>query len=443
MPAPNALDLAIDWVSRNSLKAAAGNARKHSKRQIELLAQSIGAFGFIVPVLADQDGHVLAGHARLLASQKLGQDRVPIIRIEHLSPAQAKAFSLADNRLCEIAAWDDRLLAEALKELSAIDIDFNIEATGFTIGEIDLVIADPKEHCAEEDTVEYRVPDSTTPPVTVAGDVWQCGRHLIRCGNALESQDYDAVMQADKAAMVFADPPYNVKIDGHASGLGQVHHREFAMASGEMSPGEYTAFLRCVFSMLARYSVDGSIHFICNDWRHAGEVLASSAKQYTELKNLCVWAKPNAGMGSFYRSQHELVFVFKNGKDKHRNNIQLGRNGRNRTNVWKYPAANHFGRSGDEGNILHAHPTPKPVKMVADAILDCTAPGDIVLDPFLGSGSTLIAAERVARACRGVEIDPGYIDVAISRWQNYTGADAVHVESNMSFNDRSDRISDG
>ena len=242
-------------------------------------------------------------------------------------------------------------------------------------------------------------------------------------------------MGEGRGSVVFTDPPYNVPIDGHASGLGAIHHRPFPMASGEMNGAEFTAFLREAFCNLAAFSVDGSLHYICMDWRHVDELLAASRGTYGGPKNLCVWVKDNGGMGALYRSQHELVFVFKHGRYGHRNNVQLGRFGRNRSNVWHYPGANSFGRGGAEGNLLALHPTVKPVAMIADAILDCSARGDIVLDGFLGSGTTVIAAERTGRRCYGIELDPVYVDTIIRRWQGLTGGSADHTTSGRGFDD--------
>ena len=233
--------------------------------------------------------------------------------------------------------------------------------------------------------------------------------------------------------MIFTDPPYNVPIEGHVSGLGSIHHREFAMACGEMNEAQFTRFLTDVCGLAARHSRDGAIHFVCMDWRHLGELLAAGTRIYSELKNICVWVKHNAGMGSLYRSQHELVLVFKHGRAAHHNNIELGRFGRHRSNVWEYAGANSFGRATEDGNLLALHPTVKPVAMVADAILDCSARGDIILDPFLGSGTTLIAAERTGRRCHGVELDAGYLDTAIRRWQTFTGENARHAATGHSF----------
>jgi DNA modification methylase len=217
------------------------------------------------------------------------------------------------------------------------------------------------------------------------------------------------------------------------SGLGRRHHREFAMASGEMSSADFEIFLTRCCTLLARFSVPGSMHFVCMDWRHMQELMAAAQGAYTELKNLCVWVKNNGGMGSLYRSQHELVFVFKNGKARHRNNVQLGRHGRNRTNVWSYPGANTFAKGREDSDLLAQHPTVKPVGLVKDALLDCSARGERVLDCFLGSGTTLIAAERTGRICYGLEVDPGYVDAAVRRWQLYTGQEARLAETGATF----------
>jgi DNA modification methylase len=276
---------------------------------------------------------------------------------------------------------------------------------------------------------------STGPPVSRSGDLWLLGRHKVFCANAFAQAAYATVMGRNRAIMVFADPPYNVPIAGNVSGLGAIQHREFAMGSGEMSSAEYTAFLNTIFSLLTRFGAAGSLHFVCMDWRHLNELLAASRETYAELKALCVWVKDNGGMDSFYRSQHELVFVLKHGFERHRNNLELGRYGRNRTNAWHYPGANTFSRAGDEGNLLAKHPTIKPTALVADAIMDCTARGDIVLDPFLGSGTTVIAAERTGRRCCGIEIDPLYVDTIVRRWQALTRDTARHAVSGRSFDE--------
>ena len=326
------------------------------------------------------------------------------------------------------------MLANHFVELSALDLNFSLDVTGFEIGEIDLMIeSQAKSTATDVDTADDLRNIPSGPPMCKPGDIWLLGRHRILCGNSLESASYTTLMEKEWADLVFADPPYNVRIDGHASGLGIVKHREFAMASGEMSRADFTDFLSRVCLHLKRFSQPGAINFVCMDWRHAGEMLEAGNEVYAELKNICVWVKHNAGMGSFYRSQHELIFVFKTGGRPHRNNIQLGKHRRHRTNVWSYRAANDFGRPTDEGNLLQMHPTVKPVAMVADAILDCSSRGDVVLDPFLGSGTTLIAAERVGRRCFGIEIDPAYVDALIRRWQAFTGGVARHAVTGEVF----------
>ena len=414
------------------LKPDPVNARVHGKKQIRQIARSIETFGFNVPVLVDADLKVIAGHGRVLAARELGLTEVPTIGLEHLTPEQARAFAIADNRLTEIATWDEKLLGEQLRALSELDLDFSLEVTGFEIGEIDLLVGNA---AAEPDPDDQAPQPASGPAICRSGDLWQLGRHRILCGSAIEEGSYWVLMADDRAAAVFTDPPYNVPIKGHVSGLGAIQHREFAMASGELDRRGFTEFLAQACVLLARYSRDGSLHYLCMDWRHLRELLDATEPVYSELKNLCVWAKDNAGMGSLYRSQHELVFVFKQGRSRHRNNVQLGKHGRDRTNLWSYPGARTLSRTSDEGNLLALHPTVKPVRLVADALLDCTARGDIVLDPFLGSGTTLLAAERVGRVCRGLEIDPLYADTAIRRWQAHTGDEARHAESGRSFDE--------
>lgn len=427
--------IAITYRRLSELKFDAQNPRQHSARQIRQIARSISSFGFNVPILVDANLRILAGHGRAQAVRELGWIEVPTISLEHLTAEQARAFMIADNRLTENSTWNDGLLAEQLKELSVLNLDFNLEATGFDMGEIDLRIeALRPEHNEEEDPADLIPSGSLRPPVCQLGDLWLLGRHRVCCGDALDSRAFGLLMDDGPADMVFTDPPYNVAIDGHASGLGAIHHREFAMASGEMDAVEFTTFLSRTFRLLSRNSVDGAIHFICMDWRHSEELLAASRETYSELKNICVWIKHNAGMGSLYRSQHEFVFVFKHGRGPHRNNVQLGQYGRNRSNVWNYRGANDLGRGTDEGNLLALHPTVKPVAMVADAIMDCSARGDIVLDAFLGSGTAIVAAERTGRRCRGLEIDPLYVDTIIRRWQSFCGDSALHAVTGRSFN---------
>jgi len=432
---PN-FDLTVVYHRIEALKLDPANPRLHSKEQIRQIAHSIKAFGFNVPVLVDAELKVIAGHGRLLACRELGITDVPTFRLDHLSPAQARAFMIADNRLTEIASWDDKLLAESLRDLSLLGLDFNIEAIGFEMAEIDLRIASLDEVPDPVDDPADALPElPALPPLSKLGDLWLLGPHRVLCGNALDPADFVTLMGEERAGMAFSDPPFNVPIDGHVSGLGAIHHRPFPMASGEMDKATFIAFLSQATQNLAAFSADGSIHFLCMDWRHIEELLTAGRDAYSELKNVCIWVKDNGGMGSLYRSQHELVFVFKRGHDGHHNNVQLGRFGRNRSNVWHYPGVNSFARCGEEGNLLALHPTVKPVAMVADAVLDCSARGEIVLDAFLGSGTTVIAAERTGRRCYGLELDPAYVDTVIRRWQALTGGSARHAASGRSFDD--------
>lgn len=413
-----------------SLKPDPHNTRIHQPRQINLLAKSIQSFGFNVPVLIDADANVLAGHGRLLAAQKLGIKEVPTISLAHLSAEQAKAFMIADNRLTEIATWDDNLLAIQLKELSSVNLDFDLEATGFTVGEIDLRIEGLA--VVDESKIDEIPTVSEGPAVTQPGDLWLLGEHRLLCGNAQEASAFEQLMDHQTAGMVITDPPYNVKVQGHVGGKGKIKHREFGMASGELSSAAFITFLTTTLALLVTHSKAGSVHSIFMDWRHLPEILAAGQTRYSALLNLCVWVKHQAGMGSFYRSQHELILIYKNGTASHQNNIQLGRFGRHRTNVWQYGGIQAM-RHSEEGDLLSKHPTVKPVQMIADAILDCSSPNNIILDPFLGSGTTLLACTRTGRRCYGMELDPLYVDTAIQRWQIMTGMDAVHAVTGETF----------
>ncbi len=426
--------LEVTYLRTISLKPDPRNPRVHSDKQVRQIAQSIESFGFNVPLLIDDQQQVIAGHGRLLAARKMGWDKVPAIKLSHLTESQRMAFLIADNRLTENSSWDERMLGEQLKILSELNLDFDLEAIGFEVPEIDLLI-DGLNTVLEADPDDL-LPAVSESAVSVLGDLWQLGKHRVLCGNSLAAASYERLMDSAKADLVITDPPYNVVIDGHSTGLGKIHHREFGMASGEMSSAEFTGFLRKAMLAARDHSIAGSLAYYFMDWRHMTEILSAGQQVYSELLNLCVWAKSNGGMGSFYRSAHELVFLFKNGTGSHRNNVQLGKFGRYRTNVWNYPGANSFSRSDSEGNLLALHPTPKPVALIADAIKDCTARGDLVLDPFLGSGTAVIAAERSGRRCYGLELDPLYVDTIMRRWQRQTKLEAVHVETGETFNSR-------
>lgn len=434
MPIPIPRAIRLETIPIDALRLDPKNPRRHPKHQIKMLARSMESIGFVTPLVVDRENNLLAGHGRAMAARSVGMTHVPAVRVESLTEAQAKAFRVADNRLAEHASWDETLLGEVLRDLVSLDLDFSIEDTGFSIAEIDLRIAATATEMEKgPDPDDLFAESEGAAAVTVAGDLWQVGRHRVGCLDAREPASYRSLMLDESAKIVFTDAPYNVPIDGHVSGKGAIRHREFAMASGELSARQFVRFLAGVFEQLCRASTDGSLHYHCMDWRHAREILEAGADTYTELKNICVWVKKNGGMGSLYRSQHELVFVFKNGRAAHRNNVELGRFGRYRTNVWTYAGMNDFRRESEEGNLLKAHPTVKPVSLVADALLDTSARGEVVLDPFLGSGTTLIAAERTGRTCYGLEIDPLYVDTIIRRWQRYSGEIAMHAASGKSF----------
>ncbi|MCB1420325.1 MAG: ParB N-terminal domain-containing protein [Notoacmeibacter sp.] len=419
-------NLHIDYRPIGALRPYPKNARTHSRKQLRQIADSIETFGFTNPVLIDDDNMILAGHGRVEAARLLRMTEVPCVRLSSMTKAQKRAYVIADNKLALNAGWDDDLLAEELQALlNEDDFGFDVELTGFSIAEIDNLM----ETVAPEepgDPSEDLLPAPDDGPTRCQqGDVWQLGPHRLVCGNALDPDVVVLLMDGDTATMVFSDPPYNVPIDGHVGGSGKVKHREFAFASGEMSSGQFTDFLRTAFANMAAHSRDGSIHFLCIDWRHMGEMLQAGQNVYTELKNLITWIKDNGGMGTFYRSRHELIFAWKHGTAPHINTFELGQHGRYRTNVWQYKGVNTLkaGRMDE----LAMHPTVKPVQMIADAIRDVSARGDIVLDLFGGSGSTLIAAHKTGRRGYLVELDPAYCDIIIRRWEAYAKDDAVQL----------------
>ena len=420
--------LSISYRKISALKPYARNARTHSRAQIKQIAASIERFGFTNPILVDDEGQIIAGHGRAAAAKLLGLSEVPTVCLSHLSPTERRAYILADNRLAEKAGWDREILAIELQGL--IDLDFDVDLTGFVPGDIEILLEDAEDAKRQASGPENAIPPPQTTSVSRPGDLWTLGEHRLLCADAREALSYDRLLDGAKAEFVFTDPPYNVPIDGHVGGHGAIHHRDFAMGSGEMDQKAFTAFLATVFGRLVAHTTDGSIHQICMDWRHMDEMLAAGREVYSELKNLCVWNKTNAGLGSFYRSKHELVFIWKSGSAPHINNIELGKHGRTRTNVWDYAGVN----SGRAGRLeeLQMHPTVKPTALVADAIKDCSRRGGLVLDPFCGSGTILIAAERTGRKSRALEIDPAYVDVAVRRWQTYTGKTAL-LDTGESF----------
>lgn len=415
-------DRAVERIPITALKPAKRNARTHSEAQINQIAASMERFGVTNPALVDDENRIIAGHGRIAAAKKLGHTEFPCLRLSHLSEAEQRAYILADNKLALNAGWDRELLAIDLRELG--EMQFDLGLTGFSLPEIDLILTDVDEADPAGADADANAP-VPPPPValTQAGDLWCLGRHRLLCGDAKDPAVVARVMDGGLADMLFTDPPYNVPIQGHVSGLGRVQHREFAEGVGEMSSDEFTAFLSESLGAAASACRDGAIGFVCMDWRHLQEALTAGHKVFRELKNLCVWNKTNAGMGTFYRSQHELVLVWKVGSGPHTNTFGLGDKGRYRTNVWTYAGANAF--KAERMEELKLHPTVKPVALVADAIRDVTHRGELVLDVFGGSGTTLIAAQKTGRLARLVELDPTYCDVIIQRWERQTGQSAL------------------
>ena len=423
----------IQWISLTSLKPNKRNARTHSNKQIRQIANSIRAFGFLVPVLIDEQHVILAGHGRYAAAKTIDMAQIPVIKVKGLSSAQKRALALADNKIAENAGWDRQMLIAELPELAELLTQeaLDISITGFSAAEIDQITIDLEEDSSDP-ADQFEPGWLSRSPLSKPGDVWQLGGHRIICGDARDFGVLKQLMGDNRAAMAFLDPPYNVRVKDIV-GRGRIKHDEFVMASGELSRAEFIDFLTKSLGAAAARSREGAIHYVCMDWRHLAELWDAGEAVYGATLNLAVWVKSNAGQGSFYRSQHELIGVFRVGAEAHLNNIELGRHGRNRSNVWHYAGANTFraGRIED----LKSHPTVKPIALVCDAIKDCTRRGEIVLDTFAGSGTTILAAERVGRRAFALEIQPRFVDVAIRRWQMFTGKDAIHQESGCCFDE--------
>ncbi len=420
----------VQMLPTQKLRPAQRNARTHSKEQIQQVANSILRFGFNTPIIVDDLGRIVAGHARVQAAKLIGLQYVPAIRLPHLSETEIRAYMLADNKLALKAGWDREILASELEELQIVlaDIGLDLAITGFDPGEVDSILADFGE---DRPNLADEIPNFQEVVVAGKGDLFCLGQHRIIVGDAREAQTFERLMMSQTATMAFLDPPYNVKIQGHVGGRGRIKHREFECASGEMTSEQFIEFLQKTLAHCARHTIDGGITYVCIDWRHARELLIAGATVFDELKNICVWTKTTPGQGSFYRSQHELVFVYKRGQAPHINTFELGQHGRTRSNVWSYAGVNAF-RAGrmDE---LKMHPTVKPVALIADAMKDCSRRGSIVLDGFAGSGSAILAAEQVGRRAFCIEIDPRYVDVAIRRWQRVTGKDAILESTGQTF----------
>jgi DNA modification methylase len=425
--------VAMQWIAVDALKPNPRNARTHSRKQIRQIADSITAFGFLVPILIDDGGNIIAGGGRHAAAVLLGLQQVPVIRVEGLSEGKRRALALADNKIAQNAGWDRELLASELPDLAELLIVENLEIsiTGFAPVEIDQIATDFEEDPSDPaDAVDPQWTNDAA--LSKRGDLWELGQHRLLCGDARHADDLARLLGRARAAMAFLDPPYNFRVPD-VVGRGQIKHAEFAMPPGELSRTSFVEFLQQSLAAAAAVSREGAIHFVCMDWKQLGELLEAGGAAYEAMINLVVWAKTNAGQGSFYRSAHELIGVFRVGTAADLNNVELGRHGRSRSNVWNYAGVNtvRAGRLDD----LKCYPTFKPVALVADAIKDCTGRGAIVLDTFCGSGTTILAAERVGRQAYTLEIEPRFVDLAIRRWQAFSRKDAIHVDSGLSFDE--------
>jgi DNA modification methylase len=410
------------------LRPVARNVRRHTRGQLLKVQKSLSHFGHIRPILITPDLEIIDGQLICEALKANGATTVRAIVVRGLSSVEIRALRLMLHRSAEDAVWD----ADALRiELQAIlDAGFDLDLTGFDTPEFDRILSSdiPQANVFEDGS---DIPRAGTTAISRPGDIWQCGKHRIGCGNARD-QDFVARVRDDRAANVcFVDPPYNVPIAGFVSGKGRHQHREFLQGSGEMSSDDFYALLQDSLAVLRTASTANALIYVCMDWRHLVELAVAGRACGMALYNVCVWVKNNAGMGGIYRNQHEMVCVFRAGADQPLNNVELGKYGRNRSNVWSYPGMASFGADRDE--LLASHPTVKPVALISDVLRDVTKRGDVVLDTFLGSGSTLVAAQETGRVCFGVELDPLYVDVAIRRWQRATGLDAVHAESGQTF----------
>jgi hypothetical protein len=409
--------------------------RLHPIKQLKKVRKSLATFGQVRPLLVAPDGEIIDNELVWLALKANGATHVDVIVVADKSPAELKALRLTLNRTALDARWDEQNLRGVLEQL--VDVDFDLELTGFDTPEID--------HYLNLDLPQANVEEngSDIPPVGVRavsslGAIWRLGNHCVGCGSATDLAFVSRVLDGRAASVCFVDPPYNIKVDGFITGKGRHRHREFVQGAGEMSTGEHFGLLRDSFLVLKESCAPRALMYACIDWRHVMEMTVAGRACDMPLYTICVWTKTNGGMGGIYRNAHELVCVFRAGTETPLDNVELGRHGRNRTNVWSYPGMSSFGKARDE--LLGSHPTVKPVAMIADVLRDVTKRGEIVLDTFLGSGSTLMAAQETGRICSGVELDPLYVDVTIRRWQNATGRDAVLAMTGEPFNDVAQRL---
>lgn len=422
---PASLTMVIEYLPIASLAPMARKLKLHKRSDITALATAINQFGFLVPVVVDPSARIVSGNGRVEAARTLGMTEVPCIRVSHLDENTLRTFRIAENKLGQLAGWDTEALGLELLDLSSIDLGFSLEVTGFSAAQIDALILEGDGGGENADTL----PDRPTEAVSRLGDLWLLGEHRLLCADATLPESMDVLLQGETVRAIFTDPPYNVAVAGHITGSGL--HGEFVMASGEMNRGEFTGFLTDVLGRAVDVLVPGGLCYFCMDHGHMEETLAAQDAAGMERLNLIVWDKTAGGMGSFYRSRHELIFLFRKPGAGHLNRVELGKHGRNRANVWTYEGVNGFGAK--KAKAREMHPTVKPMALVRDALLDSTERGDVVLDLFSGSGTTLIAAEQSRRRGRATELDPRYVDVGVLRWQDYTGQEATLASTGQTF----------
>lgn len=416
---------AIEQIPIADIILGSRQLRIRKKSVLDAMGASIRQFGFVVPALLDEQNRIICGKGRVEAARLIGMTEVPCIRITHLTDAEKRVFAIAENQLGQLAGWDPETLRVELTELSEMDLSFSLELTGFSSARIDAIVFGGDAADARENSI----PTLSDQVVSRVGDLWQLGDSRLLCGDATLPESFQVLMNGEKARVVFTDAPYNVPVAGHVTSGGK--HAEFVMASGEMSDDEFTSFSTKVMLRASDNLVEGGLTFYCMDWRHVKHTLAAAEAARLDLLNLIVWDKKSGGMGSFYRSRHELIFLFRKQGAPHLNRVELGKHGRDRANVWTYEGVNGFGAA--KAKAREMHPTVKPLGLVRDAILDCTAKGDAVLDLFSGSGTTIIAAESVGRRGFATELDPRYVDVGVVRWQEFTGREARLASTGQTF----------
>lgn len=412
----------------NALHPSPNRTRETTPQHLESAIRSIKKFGVVLPILIDKQCTIVAGHVLWEAAIRLGLEKIECRVVDHLDPIELEALSLALNRIGEIGKYNLGKLRDRMITIESQGIE--LISTGFTLPEIDQIKLEPlpiEHNSGDDDDAD----DTVVGPTSRAGDLFCLGRHQLLCGDALDEASYKRVLSGSVAHAAFSDPPYNCKIEGFVGGLGKHKHEDFVMFAGKESEAEFRRFLQTYLTLCRASLLPGAVLFACMDWRQIELLLDAGCEAGLDRINVAVWNKGSGGMGGLYRSSHELVAVFCNGKSPATNNVALGVFGRDRTNVWTYPGANRRGSSAAQA--LADHPTPKPVELVVDAILDVTDAGHVVVDPFAGSGTTIIACERCDREARGIELDPKYVDRTIRRWERLTGDRAVHVDTGLTF----------